>query len=101
MQGTTKPSLTPVLVNVLYVLLAIPLAMLLKGCSASSTPLISDLPQLRAKPPLSTDLPSARYSDSVRTNIERWESELMATQVMSQPATQPGQPSGPSRPPAK
>ncbi|RDI11049.1 hypothetical protein DFO48_105565 [Comamonas sp. AG1104] len=44
-------------------------------------------------PPLSssTPEPSEKYSDSAASGTRRWQSELMATQLMQQGAAQPGQ----------
>jgi hypothetical protein len=43
------------------------------------------------QPSSSTPEPSEKYSDSAASDTQSWQSELMATQLMQQPAAQPGQ----------
>lgn len=69
--------------NWLNWLLLLALAMLLlAGCAVQQTPRPLPSPTLPEPPPLSTPLPQTPYSETVRSDIENWESKLMGTSLM-------------------
>ena len=72
-------------------LLLIALAVSVTACSTSCPMPSSDLLTLPPVPASSMPQPSIAYSDSAASDTRSWQSELMATQLMRQPAAQPGQ----------
>ena len=72
-------------------LLLLALAVSATAC-ASNCPLpSSELPLLPPPPSLSTPLPPVSYSLSAEKKLQGWRQKLTATQMMQQPAAQPGQ----------
>ncbi|THJ36152.1 hypothetical protein E8K88_02490 [Lampropedia aestuarii] len=67
------------------------LAVSLTACASNSPMPSSDLPTLPPPPSLSTPAPQTSYSESAAANTQRWQKKLMDTQLMQQPAAQPGQ----------
>ena len=72
-------------------LLLIALAASATACAHNCPMPSSDLLTLPPPPSLSTPQPSTAYSDSAASDMQSWQSELMATQLMQQPAAQRGQ----------
>ena len=83
--------MTPSRSKPLRKLLLIALAVSVTACSTSCPMPSSDLLTLPPVPASSTPQPSIAYSDSAASDTQSWQSELMATQLMQQPAAQPGQ----------
>ena len=72
-------------------LLLIALAVSVTACGSNCPMPSSDLLTLPPPPSSSTPEPSVAYSDSAASDTQSWQSELMATQLMRQPAAQLGQ----------
>ena len=72
-------------------LLLIALAVSVTACASNCPMPNNDLLTLPPPPSSSTPEPSEKYSDSAASDTRSWQSELMATQLMRQPAAQPGQ----------
>lgn len=78
MPNTLKTSPGRVLMHVL-------LPLLLMACASNSPLPVAVSPRLPSPPSLSTPLPQQTYSSSARTDIERWQSKLTDTSLMSAP----------------
>ena len=72
-------------------LLLIALAVSVTACASNCPMPSSDLPTLPPVPASSTPQPSIAYSDSAASDTRSWQSELMDTQLMQQPAAPRGQ----------
>ena len=72
-------------------LLLIALAVSVTACASNCPMPSSDLLTLPPPPSSSTPEPSEKYSDSAASDTQSWQSELMATQLMQQPAARRGQ----------
>ena len=72
-------------------LLLIALAASVTACASNCPMPTSDLLTLPPPPSSSTPQPSAAYSDSAASDMQSWQSELMTTQLMQQPAAPRGQ----------
>ena len=90
MQSTKQPSIRPVIVNVLYVLILLPFVMLLQACGHKPQKQPADLPKLPPQPSLTTPTPSQTYSLSARRDMEKWRKRLMDTPAMREPSSKPG-----------
>lgn len=83
MRNTRQPSMRPVIVNALYVLILLPFVMLLQACEHKPQKQPADLPKLPPPPSLSTELSQTNYSQSALMRIKTWREKLKATQLMS------------------
>lgn len=83
MRNTRQPSMRPVIVNALYVLILLPFVMLLQACGHKPQKQPADLPKLPLPPSLSTELSQTNYSQSALMRIKTWREKLKATQLMS------------------
>ena len=83
--------MTPSRSKQLRKLLLIALAVSVTACASNCPKPSSDLLTLPPPPSSSTPEPSEKYSDSAASDTRSWQSELMDTQLMQQPAAQPGQ----------
>lgn len=90
MRNTRQPSMRPVIVNVFYVLILLPLVMLLQACGHKPQKQPADLPKLPPPPSLTTPTPSETYSLSARRDMEKWRNRLMDTPAMREPSSKPG-----------
>jgi len=90
MRNTRQPSMRPVIVNALYVLILLPFVMLLKGCATNKPMPPPELPRLPHPPSLTTPLPSQPYLKTVEQRMQRWEKSLSDTQMMREPSSKPG-----------
>lgn len=90
MRNTKQPSIRPVIVNALYVLILLPFVMLLQACGHKPQKQPADLPKLPLPPSLSTPTPSETYSLSARRDMEKWRKRLMDTPAMREPSSKPG-----------
>ena len=72
-------------------LLLIVLAASVTACASNCPMPSSDLATLPPPPASSTPQPSVAYSDSAVSDTQSWQSELMDTQLMRQPAAPRGQ----------
>lgn len=91
MPSTKQPSMRPVIVNVLYVMILLPFVMLLQACGHKPQKQPADLPKLPRPPSLTTPTPSETYSLSARRDMEMWRQRLMDTPAMREPSSKPGQ----------
>ncbi len=66
-------------------------ALFLTGCATKTPTVPADSLQLPPPPSLSTPLPSEPYSKTAAQRMRSWSQKLMATQVMHEPSTKPGQ----------
>ncbi len=67
------------------------LALSLTGCAASSPTRPALSPPLPPPPSLTTPLPSVNYSLTAADAIRNWRQKQMATRLMSEPLSKPGQ----------
>ena len=75
----------------LYKLLLLALAASATACASNCPMPSSELPALPPPPLQSTQQPPVSYSLSAQKKLQTWQQRLTATQMMQQPAAQPGQ----------
>lgn len=67
------------------------LALSLTACASRTPTPPAASPELPPPPSVSTPLPSASYSLSAAEAIKNWRQKQMATRLMSEPSSTPGQ----------
>ena len=81
----------PVSVKPLCAVMLLLLSLSLTGCAHNCpTPPAASL-TLPPPPSLSTPLPATSYSLTAAEDIKSWQKKLMATRLMSEPLSKPGQ----------
>ena len=90
MKSTRKPSIRPVIVNVIYALMLLPFVMLLKGCGHNTPKPCAALPKLPPRPSVNMPQQSPTYSENAKQDMQKWQKRLSDTQMMSEPSSKPG-----------